>query len=141
MRTTADLLLRFPRAVLIGCLALTVLLGLVAVMMVPFLYTLSRSSYLALVPSFFVLLLMARRYVLVGMAAGILLLGLAMPELFLPAAVLERVESTFTGQGTSAALGLPGRFDASTEARIYNARMALDARGGACAKAAARLAL
>jgi predicted RND superfamily exporter protein len=30
MRTTADLLLRFPRAVLIGCLALTVLLGLAA---------------------------------------------------------------------------------------------------------------
>lgn len=103
------------------------LIGLVAVMVVPFLFTLSRSSYLAIVPALFVLLLMTRRYLLLGMAAGILLLGLAMPELLLPRAVLDRVSSTFQGPNTTEVLGVQGRFDPSTEARIFGATVALDA--------------
>ncbi len=92
--------LAFIMSILIGVLSeerkvgrMAAILGIIGLMFVPFLYTLSRSSWISMVPAIMVLLLLSpNRVQILRFAVPVIIII----PFFLPAAVYERFEYTFS---------------------------------------------
>jgi O-antigen ligase len=101
---------------------------LLCVFMMAFLYTLSRASYLGFIPMLLLLPLLTRKYGLFLAAAFFLILAAVVPRAILPAAVVKRIEYTFTQKTTNDQAVLLGRkVDTSTTARLEYMKAAVDA--------------
>jgi hypothetical protein len=95
-----------------------IMYGLAAVASVPFVMTLSRASYASMLVALVLLGVFSRRYWLVGLVAVVLL---AAPALF-PAAVIQRVQSTFEPEGVAVEVPVVGSevlIDKSAYERVY----------------------
>jgi O-antigen ligase len=101
---------------------------LLCVFTTAFLYTLSRASYLGVIPILLLLPLLTRRYVLLAAASAFLICAALIPRAILPAAVVKRIEYTFTQKTSNPQALLFGKkVDTSTTARLEYMQAAVDA--------------